>query len=97
MKNIVLIDKSLFQTRYVWQENSDLLSYINNAVSSVTANYRAVDCIVCYLDRTEFDSFRNSLGKDFVMWSAMCKLPAELTPMCKRWIQYGGVYFMEVA
>lgn len=97
MKNIVLIDKSNFQSKYVWQQNDDLLSFIDNIVSSVKTDYNKVNHVVCYLDRTEFDSFRNNLNRDVVMYSVRCNLPVELTPMCKRWIQYGGIYFMEVA
>lgn len=95
MKNIVLIDKSVFQSKYVWQQNDDLLSVIDNIVSSVAICYNKVGHIVCYLDRAEFDSFRNSLNRDVVMYSAMQNLPTELTPMCKRWVLYGGIYFME--
>ena len=94
--NIALVDKSVFQTKYLWEEGDTLLDKITRVEDKCyTDNYK-INAIVCYLDRVEYESFCNFLPREVVIFSgSFSKLPKELEPMCKRWIQYGGIYFME--
>lgn len=96
MKNIVVIDKSELQDKYVWEKGNTLIDRIDCITVAVVNSYHNVNNIVCYLDKVSFESFKVTLGKEFVMYSTVhSKLPDELKPMCSRWVQYRGIYFME--
>lgn len=95
MKNVVLIDKSVFMQKYAWQKDTDIMDVIDNIVTSACEEYLKVNHLVCYLDKLEFEGLKGSLGKEFVIYSiSKSVLPSELKPLCNRSIQYGGVYFM---
>ena len=52
--NIALVDKSVFQTKYLWEEGDTLLDKITRVEDKCyTDNYK-INAIVCYLDRVEY-------------------------------------------
>ena len=94
--NITLVDKSEFQVKYMWDKHIDLFSRISEVVCKYKIINHKSDAIICYLDSVEYENFRNNLPREFVIHSiSFNTLPKELSPMCRRWIQYGGIYFME--
>ena len=93
--NILLIDKSKFQTKYVWQEKSTLTNVIDKIIEEAREEYRSLSYAICYLNRSEYESLRDSIDKVRLMYSCIDPLPKELKPMCCRWFRYNGVYFME--
>jgi len=93
--NILLIDKSKFQTKYVWQEKSTLANVIDKIIEEALKEYKSLSYAVCYLNRSEYDSLCNSIDRAVLMYSWIAPLPEELKPMCGRWFRYNGVYFME--
>lgn len=92
--NIVLIDKSEFQVKYLWDKG---ISILDKAVQLGHKHYSSnVDAIICYLDSEEYENLRDALPRDFCIYRVSTNtLPKELEPMCRRWVQYGGVHFME--
>lgn len=93
--NILLIDKSKFQTKYVWQEKSTLANVIDKIIEEALKEYKSLSYAVCYLNHSEYDSLRNSIDKALLMYRGIAPIPKELKPMCGRWFRYNGVYFME--
>lgn len=93
--NILLIDKSKFQTKYVWQEKSTLVNVIDKIIEEAREGYRSLSYAICYLNHSEYDSLYNSIDKTMLVYSCTTPLPKELKPMCDRWFRYNGVYFME--
>lgn len=93
--NILLIDKSEFQTKYVWQEKSTLANVIDKILEKARTEYKSLSYAVCYLKHNEYDSLCNSIDRTVLMYSGIAPIPKELKPMCGRWFRYNGVYFME--
>ena len=93
--NILLIDKSEFQTKYIWQDKFTLNGVIDKILEKARTEYKSLSYAVCYLNRNEYDSLCNSIDRTVLMYSGIAPIPKELKPMCGRWFRYNGVYFME--